>query len=56
MPTSTSNYELPTEDARFTSLEEMIKHGFELIDAQMKKSADAVEALDVRVVALEEPA
>lgn len=38
---STPNFGLPVEDARFISLEDMVKNGFETIDATMKAIADA---------------
>lgn len=47
MADATTNYSLPTEDARFISLEDMVKEGFTKIDAVLKDSADRVEALEL---------
>ncbi|QIV65795.1 hypothetical protein Cp1R7AA1_218 [Mesorhizobium phage Cp1R7A-A1] len=56
---STPNFGLPTEDARFISLEDMVKNGFETIDKTMKEIADAAgqggggSALSITVVETE---
>ncbi|WP_210212397.1 hypothetical protein [Mesorhizobium sp. M8A.F.Ca.ET.021.01.1.1] len=55
---STPNYGLPVEDARFISLEDMVKNGFETIDKTMKAIADAAgqgggSALSITVVETE---
>lgn len=53
---ATPNYGLPTEDARYLSLEHMLKEALVKIDALLKATNDTVAAVELRVTALEEAA
>lgn len=50
---TTANFNLPTEDARYLSLEAMVKVAMERIDAALKVHADAIADHEDRLVVLE---